>query len=447
MQEPAIPLDEVERLDVLAGCRIVDTPPEASFDDIAMLAAQICAAPIALVSLVTSDRQWFKARVGIAARETSRKVSFCAHALEATAPFVVPDALADERFRDNPHVLGDPHVRFYAGVPLRVGEGSAVGTLCVLDHVPRSLTPVQLAAIVTQRRQIASLQQQLAPPVRLGAGRMIASRWRLGATLGKGGVGTVFRATPHDGGPDVAIKFLLPSWQQDAGVVARFAREARTLMRIDSPHVVRVLDVGNLDPLEGGLPFIVTELLTGRDLDRTLRERGRGPWGQAASWIVDACVGLAEAHDRGVVHRDVKPANLFLADEADGSTTLKVLDFGLAKDASDEGDTTMREVLGTIAYMAPEQLIASRDADARSDVWALGAVLYELVAGTRAFLGESDVKVASAVLHGTVPPLDRVAPDVPHALSTIVARCLRSQPAERFADARELGAALRGVLG
>jgi anti-sigma regulatory factor (Ser/Thr protein kinase) len=145
---------EAERLAALRRYRILDTDPEAPFDDLALIASQICGTPMALITLVDADRQWFKARVGITTRETSRSISFCAHAIEHEGLFIVPDAREHRAFRDNPMVTGDPYVRFYAGAPLITPDGHALGTLCVVDRVPRTLTREQLDALVALKRQV-----------------------------------------------------------------------------------------------------------------------------------------------------------------------------------------------------------------------------------------------------------------------------------------------------
>jgi anti-sigma regulatory factor (Ser/Thr protein kinase) len=145
--------DETARLAALRRYRILDTEPERAFDDLALLASQICGTPIALITLVDADRQWFKARTGLAATQTSRAVSFCSHAIEQRGLFIVQDAREDERFRDNPFVTGGPFVRFYAGAPLVTPEGQALGTLCVIDRVPRTLTTGQREALDALRRQ------------------------------------------------------------------------------------------------------------------------------------------------------------------------------------------------------------------------------------------------------------------------------------------------------
>src|SRR4051812_10440062 len=166
-----IPENEAARLEALHQYGILDTDPEESFNDLTRLAAYVCDTPIALITLVDAHRLWFKARVGIGEKETSRDISFCAHAILQDGPFIVPDALDDERFRDNPFVSSDPHIRFYAGSPLMSPEGFKIGTLCVIDKRPKELSPKQIAAlkilgnqVITQldlRREILALQRSL----------------------------------------------------------------------------------------------------------------------------------------------------------------------------------------------------------------------------------------------------------------------------------------------
>lgn len=154
-----LPHDESERLRALAEYRILDTESEAVFDDLVAVAAAVCEAPISLISLVDPDRQWFKAKLGLAVSETSRDSAFCAHTILGDSTLIVPDALEDDRFSHNPLVLGDPHIRFYAGAPLLTPEGYRLGSLCVIDRQPRELTPTQLAVLDALARQVSALLQ------------------------------------------------------------------------------------------------------------------------------------------------------------------------------------------------------------------------------------------------------------------------------------------------
>ena len=155
MSDPSVD-HEKKRLKVLWQYEVLDTVPEALFDDLTELAARICEAPIALISLVDEKRQWFKSKVGTTVRETSRDISFCAHAIKQSDLFVVPDATKDKRFADNPLVTSDPKIRFYAGAPLITPDGYALGTLCIIDQVPRELRPDQRQALVILARHVVS---------------------------------------------------------------------------------------------------------------------------------------------------------------------------------------------------------------------------------------------------------------------------------------------------
>jgi anti-sigma regulatory factor (Ser/Thr protein kinase) len=169
-------IDETRRLAALRRYRILDTEPERAFDDLTLLASHICGTPIALISLVDAERQWFKSRVGVSMTETSRSVAFCAHAIQQHDLYVVPDALGDDKFRNNPFVTGEPHIRFYAGAPLITHDGEALGTLCVMDRVPRTLNADQIEALEALRRQA---QAQLELRVNLLAlGQALADRDR-----------------------------------------------------------------------------------------------------------------------------------------------------------------------------------------------------------------------------------------------------------------------------
>jgi serine/threonine-protein kinase len=455
-----IPDDEAKRLALLKACNIIYTPAEEAFDDVAQLAADLCGSEIALITLVDSDYQWFKARVGVEQAGTPRDLSFCGHCINHHHPLVVYDTHQDTRFADNPLVTGDPKIRFYAGVPLLVESGSSIGALSVADRFPRMLTARQLESLQRLARQIARelrLRRDLGRPAvegepsafPVGPGSVVGGRWTIGRALGRGATGAVFEASDASG-QRVALKVLLPEWTTNPTVVERFAREARVLMRLTTPNVGHLLEVGNLDAAQGGLPFLVLEYLEGIDLEGWLEAKGRVPHRLAFTWAAAACDGVAEAHDLGVIHRDLKPSNVFLANGANGMPVVKVLDFGLAAGDPAAGTasklTNVETLMGSPAYMSPEQMLESSDVDARSDIWSMGALLYETVSGALPFAGENQLQLFANVM--TKPPLPlRSRVTLPPEFEAVIQRCLRRQREDRYESMGALAAALRAAVG
>jgi eukaryotic-like serine/threonine-protein kinase len=270
----------------------------------------------------------------------------------------------------------------------------------------------------------------------LRPGDIVAKKYRILRILGRGGMGIVAAAEHLHLETRVALKFMLPDAAAVPGAVERFLREARAVIRLRSPHIVTVYDV---DRLAGGAPFIAMELLEGGDLAERLRRDGPLPPAEAAARMIELCRGLDEAHRQGVVHRDIKPANLFVAVEPDGRRVLKILDFGISKvETRGEGLTQSGAVLGSPLYMSPEQVRSTRNVDARSDVWAAGVVLYELLTGRVPFAGASFSEICVAILSDPPAPI----PEAPAHLARVVLRCLEKDPARRFASAAELATAL-----
>ena len=252
---------------------------------------------------------------------------------------------------------------------------------------------------------------------------MLAGKYRVERVLGRGGMGVVVAARHVELDQAVAVKFMLEGAAMQPDAAERFLREARAAVRLRGEHVAKVIDVGRLD---NGAPYMVMEFLGGTDLEEVLRERRILLPQQAVDYIVQACAAMAEAHGQGIIHRDLKPANLFLTYRPDGRPCVKVLDFGISKilDAGEATATTTGIAMGTPAYMAPEQMRSARDADARADVWALGAMLYHLLSGQLPFYAQTVTEMMAKVLTEDPPPLHTVAPGVPPALCTAVHRCL-----------------------
>jgi serine/threonine-protein kinase len=275
-------------------------------------------------------------------------------------------------------------------------------------------------------------------------GDTIAGKYRVEKVLGAGGMGVVLAATHLQLQQQVAIKMLLPSSLQNPELVARFDQEARATVKIQSEHVVKVLDVGR----EQGNPFMVMEYLDGNDLAAVLKRSGPLSLPDALGHVLQACEALAEAHKLGIVHRDLKPANLFLTRRADGSPLVKILDFGISKATLANGFgpaaglTMDATVMGSPNYMSPEQLKNSKDVDARADIWSLGLVLYELLTGQVAFQADTLAELHVAILQSFPGSLRQRRPDLPPELEQVILRCLQKDRAFRFANVGELAQAL-----
>ena len=277
------------------------------------------------------------------------------------------------------------------------------------------------------------------------AGQYLAGRYRIDGTLAKGGTSVVYDGTDVETEIRVAIKVLLPEMAKTPSSQRRFEREIRVLKHLRSACVVRVLDDG---ALQSGEPFMVLEHLSGRTLKDVLRSQGPLPVQEAVDYVLQACEVLAEAHVAGVIHRDVKPENLFLVGEG-RDACVKVLDFGLSKAASgairddqEPSITRGHEVMGSPYYMAPEQLLSSHHVDRFADIWSVGVVLYELLAGRPPFEGETVERLRANVMMMQPNPLRGQRIDVPEDLERIVMRCLEKVPEERFKGLAVLAASL-----
>ncbi|MFT3923680.1 MAG: protein kinase [Myxococcales bacterium] len=279
----------------------------------------------------------------------------------------------------------------------------------------------------------------------VATGQIIANKYVVERVLGEGGMGVVIAAWHTGLDQRVAIKLLLRErLQHDESAIERFQREARAAARIRSQHVCRVLDTGALDD---GTPFLVMEYLEGMDLADELAQRGKLPAVEAVRIVREACEALSEAHGCGIVHRDLKPANLFMVQRPDGGRLLKVLDFGVSKSLSSSGTphrtlTKTASLVGSPIYMSPEQLNSSRDVDGRTDIWALGIILYELLTGRTPFYGETIPQLVTAVLTTEAEPLSSLGLNLPVGLEGIVMRALKKSRDERYASAQEFSQAL-----
>jgi serine/threonine-protein kinase len=283
-------------------------------------------------------------------------------------------------------------------------------------------------------------------PSPVAVGQVVDGKYRIERVIASGGMGVVVAAQHLRLGTTVALKFLLRHAWENREALSRFLREGQALARITSAHVARVMDVGTL---EHGEPYLVMEYLEGADFGVVIKQRGQMPITEAVDYLLQACEAVAEAHANGIVHRDLKPSNLFLTLGADGGPLVKVLDFGISKavmlrpqsptDAI-EGDATMEPthdtntgaLVGSPLYMSPEQIRHARRVDERTDIWALGAILYELVCGKPPFEGESLSGVLAAVCADPPVSMSSRRVGVPVELEAVIARCLQKEPEKRY---------------
>lgn len=272
-------------------------------------------------------------------------------------------------------------------------------------------------------------------------GTVLFGKYRVESLLGMGAMGVVVMALHIDLNQRVAIKFMLPGKVPNPERHTRFLREAQIAVQLTSVHVAKVLDVGTMP--EAGAPYMIMEYLKGSDLQAVISERGQLPIQEAVGYVLQVCEAVGEAHAAGIVHRDLKPANLFLIKTADGQPCVKVLDFGVSK-LMDPGLQLTKDAatLGSPLYMPPEQMKSSKDVDPRADIWALGIILYELLAGKTPFDAEEMAQLYTRVFTGEPTPIGQFRRDVPPGLEAVLLRCFEKQREQRWNNVAEFAAAL-----
>ena len=283
-----------------------------------------------------------------------------------------------------------------------------------------------LASALTSRATPAPASTPIAP------GTVIGGRYRVGSVIGEGGMGVVLEAIHLGLEAPVALKVIRSDLMHDEEFVLRFVNEARAAALLKGEHIARVYDVGRLDT---GEPYLVMERLDGVGLEAFLETEGPLDAPTAVGLVLEVCEGLAEAHAVSLVHRDIKPANLFLSRRPDGRAIVKILDFGIAKRLADKrlrSLTNPARSLGSPWYMSPEQMMDPSRVDARTDIWSLGVLLFELLTNQHPFDGEGVPEVCAKVLNARAPSLADFRHDIDPRLDAIVRRCLEKDPDDRF---------------
>jgi serine/threonine-protein kinase len=280
----------------------------------------------------------------------------------------------------------------------------------------------------------------------LAPGLRVTPALELVRQLGQGGMGTVWIARHHGLSTDVVVKFISGHLAQQADIVARFRREAAAASEVRSPHVVQMLDYG---VTAEGLPFIVMELLEGENLEKRIERLGKLPLAETAGLVVQIARALSRAHDKGFIHRDIKPDNIFLCDTGENEAFVKVLDFGIAKAMGPEelSGTATGAMIGTPYFMSPEQVMGSKTIDHRTDLWSLGVVVFNALTGVRPFEGETIGALSVRICSGELPIPSSVNPALPASVDEWFAiACAHKAPA-RFPSARAMADALVAAAG
>lgn len=280
------------------------------------------------------------------------------------------------------------------------------------------------------------------------AGMLVSTNVRLLRPLGEGGMGSVWIADHVSLRTQVVVKFMSKELASSTEAVARFSREAAAASQVKSPHVVQMLDHGvAADPLNA--PYIVMELLEGRDLEHHIRAVGKLLTGEALAIVVQLSRALSKAHERGIVHRDIKPSNVFLCDAGAGELFVKLLDFGIAKgpEMAIAGSTTRTgSLVGSPYYMSPEQVVGAKNIDYRTDLWSLGVVAFEALTGQRPFYAETMGALALKIHRDPLPLPTSANPALPAAVDAWFARACAREAEERFASAKAMADALVAAL-
>ncbi len=292
----------------------------------------------------------------------------------------------------------------------------------------------------------AGVQWEVVEPIvsPLNVGDVLAGKFRVLGVLGSGGMAVVLAAEHLELGQKVAIKMLHPQFSADPTMAKRFVREGRNAVQIQSEHVCRVTDVARRDD---GTPLLVMEHLEGKDLAKVCKENGPLPISDAVEYVLQACEAVAVAHSLGIIHRDLKPPNLFLTRRVDGSPCVKVLDFGISKalisdEALEGGLTLTTNMIGSPMYMSPEQMEASSKVDLRTDLWALGMILFKLLTGKGAYRASNIAELARAIANEAPLRVRALRPEVPEGLDAAVNLCLQRDRDQRCANVAVLAASL-----
>lgn len=455
--EPTIILNK-DRLKALRNTYLLDTKAEAAFDRLTRLSTKVLGAPVSLVSLVDADRQFFKSAAGLDLKETPLSHSFCQHVVSTGKPLVVNDARQHPLVSNN-KAIDDLGVVGYLGMPIHTSSGFNIGSLCVIDHEPRQWTQDEIEILqdltnsvmmeIEMRVQMLmekEVGQSLSTTDFYGDVPKIAQQfgiYQVVKNIGSGGMADVYQCEHQMLGTQVAVKHLRPNQKHYEQFLARFKQEARIISQLKHPNIVRVFDYG----MEEEKAYMVMEYIQGETLTAYLEHKGQLSLDDEHDIFIDLAQALDYAHSQGIVHRDVKPDNVMLRHRLQNGRPMNryhatLMDFGIAKIVSSNNNLTAGDLLGTVNYVAPEQIQEATAVDHRADIYSFGLMAYQMLTGTHPFASDSVGTVIKNHLVGQAPDPRTYAPYLTDQQVSALQIALAKDPADRYTTATDFVRAL-----
>ena len=448
-------LNDTKRLQALRQTCLLDSQAEAAFDRLTRLASRIIGVPVSLVSLVDADRQYFKSAVGLDIQQTPLSHSFCQHVVTTGEPLVVEDAREHPLVHDN-MAIHDLDVIGYLGLPLSTSDGVEIGSLCVIDSEPRRWTQDEINILSELATSVMmEIELRVKMWMQQEAGRelsltdMYGSKvsatatqafgvYRVVEEVGKGGMARVYRCRHKLLDVEVAVKEMLPEHASSPDFVERFKREAEIVSGLKHPNIVRVFGFG----MQADDAYMVMEYINGQPLDQLIANLGKLPLQMTLDVLSDVADALDYAHKKDIVHRDIKPANVMLRQRLEGGLPIgdyhaTLMDFGIARMGDQQTRLTSDSTVGTLDYIAPEQLQNLDELDGRADIYGLGVMAYQMLTGKLPIKGNSVAQLIYAHLQDEPVRANVLNPAIPSHIAEAIQQALAKDPNDRPQTANE----------
>jgi len=453
------PLQDTARLEALQRYSATDLRAEASFDRLTRLASKMLDAPIALVNILDDEKQFCKSAFGMEAEDASNlpnNLTFCWRTVATNKPYVVGDLTKDTYLKDNPFVTGQPGIRSYLGIPLQTEDGYAIGTLCVLDLKVREWEEIDINTLrdlaatvmieIDLRAQMIAEQEALMDkggfdpdrrddtPTHVPIKEITSfGRYQLIKHLDSGGMCDVYLCRHQSLKTPVAVKILKYHNAQDKSFRERFELEGKIIASLKHPNIVRVFDAGNI----GHNYYISMEYISGLNLKDYIKQHAPLPLSAVVSIAQDIAEALDYAHSYDVIHRDVKPSNVMLRTwkrHGQQAYQATLMDFGVARMIGGNTDLTGENAVGTIDYIAPEQITSSSTVTPAADLYAFAVMVYEMLTGELPFQAETAAALLFERISQEPPDPRQLRPSIPEHIANALRRALLKDPQARYAD-------------